>query len=251
METRRDLNEEEREKMKKILFAFLFLSFAVIFAEAKELTTLQFVAMLRNPPGRESWGILTGTASHRRRGSDTAEAPIRFSVLFTKARTIAQIVFNGRTIYDAAQSYTAPYASSIEIRDPNEKVTLKDFGLRPEDLAMNFIFWNFRRELGRESIRSVPCRILTFEAPSCKESVKVFVSAEHCFPIRVEWFNTPEKDIAGKPFRTLEAASFKKCGDLWVVGSLSIWGSGWRTTVKFPDAEAGLSKDGIAKNLFL
>lgn len=237
--------------MKRLLSAFFCLVFLVLCAGEKELTTLQFVATLRNPPGRESWGILNGTTSHRRRGSDTAEAPIRFSVLFTRARTIAQIVFNGKTVYDASQSYTAPYASSIEVRNPNEKVTLKDFGLRPEDLAMNFIFWDFRRELGRESIRSVPCRILTFEAPSGKESVKVFVSAEHCFPIRVEWFKSHEKDIAGKPFRTLEASSFKKCGDLWVVGSLSIWGPGWRTTVKFPDAEAGLSKDGIAKNLFL
>ena len=52
------------------------------------------------------------------------------------------------------------------------------------------------------------------------------------------------------PFRTLEVTSFSKSGDLWVVGALSLFGPGWRTVVKFPDTKAGLTKDGVVKELF-
>ena len=238
--------------MKYTLLAALAVLFCVsIYAELKPLSPEQFISAVRTPPGRESWGLLKGTASHRRRGKETTEAPIRFSVLFTKARTIAQIVFNGEEIYDMAQSYSKPYASSIETRNLRRDQSLKDFGLRPEDLTMNFIFWPFRRELERESIRGVTCRVMTFESPTGKESVKVYISANYFFPVRVEWFNVPEKEIGKDAFRTLEVTSFKKSGDLWIVGSLSIYGPGWRTVVKFPDTKAALTKDRVAKELFL
>ena len=118
-----------------LLFAvFLCGAFAAEGQPDKALSAEQFVNVVRTPPGRESWGILEGKASHRRRGASTVEAPIRFSVLFTRSRTIAQIVFNGNEIYDVAQSYTAPFASSIDMREPGGRQSLNDFGLRPEDL---------------------------------------------------------------------------------------------------------------------
>ena len=238
--------------MKKIfLFVLTVLLCVVAGAEEKSaLSSEQFVKVVRTPPGRESWGLLEGTASHRRRGSATVEAPLRFSVIFTKARTIAQIVFNGKEIYDVAQSYLPPFAGSIDTRDLQKEKTLTDFGLRPEDLTMNFIFWPLKKELERESVKTIDCRVMVFESPTGKESVKVFISAAHFFPLKVEWYNVPADRISGDAFRTLEVTSFKKSGELWVLGSFSIYGPGWRTSVKFPETKAGLTKDGVAKDLF-
>lgn len=218
--------------------------------DPKRLTAEQFVAVVRTPPGRESWGLLEGKASHRRRGASTVEAPIRFAVLFTRARTIAQIVFNGTEIYDVAQAYTPPFASSIDLREPGGKQTLKEFGLRPEDLTMNFIFWPLKRELDADSVRGVPCRVMLFDSPAGTECVKVYIARDYFSPMKVEWFNLPASKLAGKPFRTLEVTSFKKSGDLWVVGALSLFGPGWRTVVDFPETKAGLTKDGVVKELF-
>jgi len=238
--------------MKRILLSLLLVLFCTAtYAEEKPaLTPEQFVKIVRTPPGRESWGLLEGVASHRRRGSATAEAPLRFSVIFTKARTIAQIVFNNKEVYDVAQSYLPPFAGSIDTRDLQKGKSLKDFGLRPEDLTMNFIFWPLKKELKRESIKTVDCRVMVFESPTGKESVKVFISAGHFFPLKVEWYNVPADRISGDAFRTLEVNSFKKSGELWVLGSFSIYGPGWRTSVKFPETKAGLTKDGVAKDLF-
>ena len=234
-----------------LLFAvFLCGAFAAEGQPDKALSAEQFVNVVRTPSGRESWGILEGKASHRRRGASTVEAPIRFSVLFTRSRTIAQIVFNGNEIYDVAQSYTAPFASSIDMREPGGRQSLNDFGLRPEDLTMNFIFWPLKRELEPDSVRGVACRVMIFESPAGKESVKVYIARDYYSPMKVEWFNVPAAKISGRAFRTLEVTSFRKSGDLWVVGALSLFGPGWRTVVDFPDSKAGLTKDGVAKELF-
>ncbi len=237
---------------KTALFLFLSVLFCGAFAaeEQPKLNAEQFVNVVRTPPGRESWGILEGKASHRRRGSSTVEAPIRFSVLFTRARTIAQIVFDKAEIYDVAQSYAAPFASSIDMRNPEAKRALKDFGLRPEDLTMNFIFWPLKGELEPDSVRGVACRVMAFESPTGKESVKVYIARDYYSPMKVEWYNVPASKISGSAFRTLEVTSFKKSGDLWVVGALSLFGPGWRTVVDFPDSKAGLTKDGVVKDLF-
>ena len=218
--------------------------------DPKKLSAEQFVSLVRTPPGRESWGLLKGTASHRRRGADTVKVPIRFAVLFTRARTIAQIEFNGSEIYDVAQAYAPPFASSIDLREPGAKQSLKDFGLRPEDLTMNFIFWPLKKEMETDTVRGVPCRVMLFDSPSGTECVKVYIARDYFAPMKVEWFNQPASKMSGKPFRTLEVTSFQKSGDLWVVGALSLFGPGWRTVVDFQETKAGLTKDGVVKELF-
>lgn len=237
--------------MKRILLLILFAftlcgTFA---AEKKQPDAQTFINIVRTPPGRQSWGLLEGTATHRRRGAATVEVPIRFAVLFSPAQTIAQIEFNKTEIYDVSQAYKAPYASTLDMRG-NEKQTLKDFGLRPEDLTMNFIFWPFKRELEADSIRGIGCRVMVFESPAGQESVKVYIARDYYAPLKVEWFNTPADKMGDTPFRSLEVTSFSKSGDLWVVGALSLFGPGWRTVVKFPDTKAGLTKDGVVKELF-
>ena len=99
-------------------------------------------------------------------------------------------------------------------------------------------------------MRGVACRVMVFESPAGKESVKVYIARDYYSPMKVEWFNVPAAKISGRAFRTLEVTSFRKSGDLWVVGALSLFGPGWRTVVDFPDSKAGLTKDGVAKELF-
>ncbi len=235
--------------MKKILpvLAFLFLTFSVS-AGGADLSREAFVSAMRKSAGGESWGLLKGFAEHRRRGGEAVRAPIRFSVLFTKQRTVAQIVFRGTEIYRIAQMCVPPFTASVE---NTPKPTLADFGLRPEDLAMNFIFWKLAGEGKPQTVRGLSCRVLLFESPDSKETVRVSASSDYLFPLRVEWFPGPADKVSGKPFRTLEATDFRKSGELWVLTKLSIFGPGWRTGVTFDDLSAGLSSQGIPKELFV
>ncbi len=239
--------------MMKVLMLFLFLCLPLFFpASAEEtLPVTEFLRIVRTPPGRESWGILEGQASHRRRGGSTVQAPIRFAVLFTPANTIAQLFFDRKELYNIGQSYLPPFPSSLETKDVPLKSKLGEYGIRPEDLTMNFIFWKFSGEQKPARVRGADCRVLDFESASGKESVRVSISRQYYAPMKVEWFRTPAREIRGTPFRTLEVASFSKSGDLWVVGELNVSGPGWRTVISFPNTKAGLSNEVIPARLFL
>ena len=231
--------------MKKYPLAMiLFLMGSLLFsAPDSEPSAEAFIRVLRLPSG-ETWGKLDGSVFHRRRGQDPVEAPISFRTLFTSKATIGQLVFRETEISQLTQSRVPPYSSSVE---NNGKSTLSDVGLKPSDLVMNFIDWDFLQELPQETIRMQECRIFLFESPESKERVKVYASSKYAFPVRVEWI---EKDT-GKPFRTLDVNGLKKIGDLWVVEELAVSGPGWKSIVRFQDMNAGYVKQGIPEDLFV
>ena len=74
-------------------------------ATAKDLTAEQFMSIVRNPPGRDSWAKMEGYAMHKREGARPVKAQIRMGTLFTPERTIAQITFNKNEVYNIGQTY--------------------------------------------------------------------------------------------------------------------------------------------------
>lgn len=219
-------------------------------AGVKELDSAKFLQVVRRPPGRECWAKMNGTAWHRRRGQKMSEASLFLGILFTPQRTLAQIVIGGKQGYYVGQKYApgCELTSIIPLRKGGYKQSLlADFGLRPEDLTMTFIFWDFVRELPRESIKGQECRVFLLRSPekAKQELVRVFISARYFFPLKVEWV----KGEASKAYRYLEVTSFRKENDFWLVSSMNLYGPGWRTRIKFSDTDAGF-KDKLPKDLF-
>lgn len=233
--------------MKKItLLLFLLLGCGTVLhaADYKDLPVNQFVQALRSAGTGETWGRLTGTVTHRRRGTRPVAAPISFRTLFTSRAVVGQLVFREKELYQLTQSRLAPFSSSVETTG---KSTLKDVGILPSDLVMNFIYWDFKGEEKMQNIRMQDCRVLLFESPKTKDQVKVYASSTYIFPIRVEWIDKK----TGKPFRTLDVNGLEKVNDLWVVSELSVSGPGWRSIVQFKKLEAGQNKDGVPSDLFV
>ena len=233
--------------IKKILVILVFLLTAGTFLQAEDYKNMpveKFVSALRSAGMGETWGRLTGTVAHRRRGASTVEAPISFRTLFSSKAVIGQLIFREKEIYQLTQSRVAPYSSSVE---NTGKATLQDVGILPSDLVMNFIYWNFKKEEKPERVRMQDCRVLLFENPKTKEQVKVYASASYIFPIRVEWLDQKTK----KTFRTLDVNDLEKVNNLWVVSELSVSGPGWKSIIKFKKLEANQSKNGIPEDLFV
>lgn len=233
--------------MKKawILLLFLLCAGTCLHADDyKNIPVDKFVAALRSAGTGETWGRLTGTVAHRRRGKRPVEAPISFRTLFTAKAVVGQLVFREKELYQLTQSRIAPYSSSVET---SGKTTLHDVGILPSDLVMNFIYWDFKGEDKPENIRMQDCRVLLFESPKTKDKVKVYASAAYIFPIRVEWLDLK----TGKPFRTLDVNGLEKVNDLWVVSEVSVSGPGWKSIMKFKKLEAGQNKDGVPADLFV
>ncbi len=241
--------------MRLALFSLFFLfaaPFCELLAESafSKLPSAEFLAAVRNPPGRESWARMAGTLGHRRQGSDEIESKIRMGVLFTPARTVAQLAVDGGETYEVGQAYAAGPDSTVvsTTGEPKSgKPLLARIGLRPQDLTMSFLFWNAGPELPRDSFKGQACRVFVFTSQDKSEQAKVWISADYCFPLKVEWAKPGES----KPVRTLEVDSFRKEKDFWLIGSLLLFGPGWKTKIEFDEAGAGLSKDGVPADLFL
>lgn len=236
-----------------MLCAVLLLPSAGYTADGEELPAVKFLDLVRRPPGRDCWARMSGKVAHMRRGQETQETTLSLGILFTPQRTLAQIVIGGSENYLVGQLFGIGSDKTSII--PGNKDGYKDpllgrFGLRPEDLAMTFIFWDLIKELERDSVKGHDCRVFLLNAPpqpaSLPETVNVYLSAKYFFPLKVEWF----KDKETTPFRTLEVSSFRKENDFWLVNSMNLYGPGWRTRVEFDKSSAG-QKDSAPRDLFL
>jgi len=210
----------------------------------EKLNSSEFLKMVRTPPGRESWAAMQGKAMHRRSGEKSIAAPIYFGVKFSPERTLAQVVVGGSEGYYVGQAYKASKDSTsiIPMQEIAEGATSKlaGFGLRPEDLTMSFLYWGFVKELEADSVKSQDCRVFVLKDESSKELVKVHISSEYFFPLKVQWY--ADKYVEDTEKRTLEISSFEKKENFWLVSELSLFGTGWKTRVNFDDAKAGYSK---------
>ena len=207
-----------------------------------------FLARVRNPPGRDSWASMKGSAQHRRDHARPVKAAIAMGIFFTPVRTLAQIRFNDKEIYTIGQSYGKDGSTSVETRiPPGIQPQITVYGITPEDLAMSFLYWDFQQEHPRETVRGQTCRVFTLVSKNRSERVKVSISCEYFFPLQAEWFRGKETE----PVRKMEAAAFKKDHDYWFVSKLILSGKNWSTTIRFPDVAAGPFKDKLPPGLFV
>ena len=209
-----------------------------------------FLRVMRQPRATQTWGKMSGIAEHLRRGQTKVTMPIDLNIMFTADRVLSQVVIDHRQGYLVGQTFTGKDSgtSVIPIHEADGKTELlADIGLRPEDLAMSFIYWDFVRELPRESISMRQCRI--FLLKKNQELVKLSVDTDYLFPLRVEWYKD-EYDASSVAYRTLEATKFKEVDKLWMITRLSVSGPGWRTRIDFDKTEAGSSSEGIPADLF-
>ena len=239
--------------MKNLLFIVFFIISTVLCAEKAEYSALKFLETVRHPPGRECWASMEGKATHQRRGKPLLEALLYLGIRFTPERTIAQVVVNNSEAYYVGQAYSASGEAASVIpanKTGYEKSILADFGIRPQDLTMTFLFWDLVKELEKDTVKGRDCRVFLLSSKDKSELARVSISAEYFFPLRVEWFNNSETVSNGKPYRTLEISSFRRENDFWLVSSLLIYGPGWQTKIDFDETHAGFKDEAPPANLF-
>ena len=243
--------------MKSTLISIAILFSLQIFAQedaVKNADSKAFLEKVRRPPVQESWAKLSGKATHRRADKENQESPMYLGLRFTSERILAQVFVNENESYNIGQQYcAAPGGTSIIATNKNSggKSILGDFGLRPEDLTLSFLYWDFVSELGKDSIKGRECRVFILKSPTLQEKVKIHIDTETCFPFKAEWMKE-DKENKGKEeiYRTIEIISFRKESDFWFVDSFVIYGPGWKTKVEFDNISAGLAKDGIPEDIF-
>ncbi|MDD5727888.1 MAG: hypothetical protein PHV59_04905 [Victivallales bacterium] len=219
-------------------------------ADARELSPADFLYRVRHPAGRKRWALMDGRIFHRRRGGDTVEAALYLGILFNKDRTLAQLLINASQGYMVGQDFSKGKdgTSVIPLNAATEKEPLLgNFGLRPEDLTMAFLYWEMIMELPADSVKMIACRVFQLRAPDGGETATVWISRKYYFPIKVQWTKTGKQEA----FRSLEASSFETRNRYGVIKCLELYGPGWRTRIDFTKIEVGTPENNvIPKNLF-
>jgi hypothetical protein len=239
-----------RKYLLLLLSAIFAWSPAAFAAESDKLSSEEFLEVMRRPRGLETWGRMSGRIDHARSDGRKASAGVYLATLFAADRMMSQVIVDERQGYLIGQSFddatSGTTVTPLHKNPGKDGDLLGDFGLRAEDLAMSFIYWDFVRELERETITFRTCRVFLLRKND--EYVRLSVNADYLFPMRVSWYKGGF-DAKSTPYRTLEATKFKEVNNLWLVTRLQLEGPGWRTRVDFTEANAGHRSD-LPENLF-
>lgn len=239
--------------VKAGLFSALFLCFVVgpraVSAGDSALSAEDFLRLARRPPSEKTWAILEGTAANKKAGKGVVRTKLRVAIRFTSEMMLARVAVGEKgEVYFVGQPYVGKGKASVFKEGAGDRLGA-EFGVRPEDLTMSFLFWNFKKELDPDTVRTVGCRVFLLEAPDGKRRAKVYITEKQFFPLKVEWSKL-DGEGEWKMERSLEARSFKKVNGLYLVDGLLFLGPGWRTQIDFAPCRAGLVSKGVPKGLF-
>lgn len=201
----------------------------------KDLSAVAFLKLVRRPPVQDSWARLRGEVTAQAEGK-TVKLPIDFRARFAPDLLRAQVQLNDHERYIVQQVFADGMAGTSVITEQEPLAgarSLADVGLRPGDLTLSFLYWDFMAELEPATIRGQDCRIFRLQHPQAKEQAVVAIATRFLFPLRVEWYQANAKE----PYRRLEFTNFKRDDDVWIVNEAVISNTGWRTKVLFSEVE--------------
>lgn len=239
--------------MRKILFLIIALSVWLphIFAdtEDRQVPMEEFVARARRTNNVATYARLYGTLQHRRRGQDTLSMPVYFGTIIHPDRTIGQLVLDQKEGYMLTQAQGSGMTIIKPMGDSAKSDKLGYVGVRASDLVMSFLFCKVEKEFDSELLRGmIHCRVFLLDDPEHKEKIKVWISSEHAFPLKAEFYHYGEE----KRFRELEASALTKKNDLYYVRRIRLEGPGWMTKIDFDGDQAEIDLLGNpAPNIFI
>lgn len=201
--------------------------------DVKSLSMEKFISHARGTARRNdqaTYAKLHGTLQHRRRGKDTLTMPVYFGTIIHPERTLGQLILNGNEGYILSQAQRSGLTTVKPMPNSAPGDKLGYVGVRASDLMMSFLFCKVEKEFDSEMLRSiVHCRVFLLDDTANKEKIKVWISSEHAFPLKAEFYRYGEKER----FRELEAGALTQKNDLYYVRHLRIEGPGWMTKINF------------------
>ena len=209
----------------RILSTFLFV-FGICFALNAGIVkkdTVDFVRKVRSLRG-STYAKLHGTVQHRRSGKTAMAIPLYLGLIIQPERT------TGQEGYLLGQSRSASGSSVIPMQKSTE--LLDNVGVMASDLTLSFLFDRVTGEDENATVSGlVSCRVILFTNDKTKEQSRVYISKQHFFPLKAEFFKPGEN----RPWRVLEIDGFAEKNSLYYASRMRVEGPGWRTRILFDE----------------
>ena len=236
--------------MKKSLLTFFvfILSLSTVFA--KEVESEDFLEECRKNLLGNCWIKLSGKVYIRKDGVREKPMPLKCA---------AQLIPNKIT-FKATIQKTQSFKVVHDFKDKHDMKVLEDklgdndgfkkIGLRPIDLSLAFMYWDYIKEYPKDGlgvVGSINCRVFLLADPDGKEFVKVWLSEKFKAPLQVHWF----KDLKKDPIKELEFKDFAEKNKVWVPLEMKIKTQKGELQVKFDEEkiQAAFSKE-VPKDLY-
>ena len=224
--------------MKKLSWLLVAGLLPLLLIAEEQLPMAEFIARARGTTrqdDRATYARLYGTLQHRRRGKENIAMPVYFGAIIHPDRTIGQLVLDRSEGYLLSQAKGSGLTTVKAMPGSSKEDKLGYVGVRASDLMMSFLFCKAEKELESSLLRSmIHCRVFLFDDPDNREKIKVWISSEHAFPLKAEFFRYGET----QRFRELEAGALTKKNDLYYVRRLRVEGPGWVTKIDFDSDRA-------------
>ncbi len=204
----------------------------------KDMAVDEFLRIVRYPRFLNWWAKLEGAVVHKA-GGKKLKLPIELRARFQKTGWKMRVILNHSESYLVRQVPEDGLFGTTVIQQAPAKEgekSLRDLMIRPGDITLSFLYWDFDQELKPKTVKTVACRVLELKHEAAKEFVRAWISTKYFFPIRVHWF----KAGAAKPYRRLDfkgmhklRSSADKKQTIMMVKEVVISNPGWKTQVKF------------------
>ena len=231
--------------MTKKILAMLLMCCCVVMTGQASPATLEAEKFLQITRSRaavqNSFADLRGKVSHLRRNQGGAlEYPVRFAVRFGKDKIQGKLSLNNGEIHSFERSNQPGGKLTVRSNAAGESM-LSRLGFRVEDLAMDFLNYQFHSEQPTARHKTLACRVLVMLS-SDNKPVKVWIASEFFFPLKAEFYESI-KDIQGKPVRTLEITGFEKVNNYYVATDIALLSKDFRSRIAFKDCQAFSADD--------
>ena len=221
--------------IKRIVSILLLLLFSVsLNAGSVKKDTVDFVNQVRSLRG-STYAQLYGTVQHRRSGKSAVSMPLYLGLIIQPERTTGQLILDNREGYLLGQGRNVSSNSVIPMQKTTE--LLDNVGVMASDLTLSFLFDKVTGEEDNATVSGlVACRVILFTNDKTKEVSKVYISKQHFFPLKAEFYKAGEN----KPWRTLEIDGFAEKNSLYYASRMRVEGPGWRTRILFDEEKCSM-----------
>ncbi len=217
--------------------------------DGRKLDPQTFLSIVRYPNIVNSWVKLKGRIFHKS-AKGHQKMPVELRGRFQKDSWRMQLIINEHERWFIRQSFAdGEFGTSKILQKEAAEGDLKlaDMMIRPEDITLSFLYWDFQKEEEPETVSLQHCRVMLLKHPRSDEHVRIWIASKYFFPIKVQWI----KDADAESHRELQFKGFhrfkpksNKDREFGLVKEVTIRGDGWKTKLEFEDIEGDeVSKD--------
>ena len=117
----------------------------------------------------------------------------------------------------------------------------KRLAIRPYDLSISFLFWDFIHEFPTETLRIgllfLPTRVLFLANPYTDDKfIKIWISKKYYSPLKIQWY---KGGVDSLPYQELEIRAIKKVSGVYLPSSLIINNIQAKIRIDYDDFQFG------------